>query len=96
MSVTGWTGGSAAQTVADSSASVSSVEQILLGMVERLIRRKLPEDVTYEHGPVLWTLLRLQLVRAGLGMGGRPEEGRSQQRFVFMLHRHPPLEAGAT
>ena len=36
------------------------------------------------------------VARAGLDMGGRPEEGRSQQRFVLMLHRHPPLEAGAT
>jgi hypothetical protein len=34
--------------------------------------------------------------RAGSDMGGRPEEGRSQQRLVLMLHRHPPLEAGAT
>jgi hypothetical protein len=36
------------------------------------------------------------VARAGLDMGGRPEERRSQQCFVLMLHRHPPLEAGAT
>jgi len=66
-----------------------------MGIVERLIRRN-PCQRIYEHGPVLWTLLRLQLVRVGLGRGGRPEEDRSQQRFILMLHRHPPLEAGAT
>jgi hypothetical protein len=34
--------------------------------------------------------------RAGLDMGGRPEEGRSQQRFVLIVRQHPPLETGAT
>ena len=36
------------------------------------------------------------VARVVLDMGGRPEEGRSQQCFVLMLHRYLPLEAGAT
>src|SRR5260370_36723240 len=92
MLVTGWPGGSAAQTAVDSSASISSVEQILKGMVERLIRRN-PCQRTYEHGPVLWTLRRLQLVRAGLGLGGRPRGDRSPPRFLLILPPPPPPAA---